>query len=88
MENIQPNAMGMKGITTDGKKIYMNAGYFPVELAYCRYGTDEVFDFTKPIYKDVVLESRTSFAGMAIGGNDMQELADELDQMFNDGGKK
>jgi Zn-dependent metalloprotease len=81
-------------ITTDGNKIYFDTGYMPVEMSYVIYGTDEEFDFSKPVMEDVVIEPRVgvNFSGLGFGDesfnmDDMQDLADALDGMFNGGGK-
>lgn len=59
--------LGMEDITTDGTKIYINTTFGSVELAYYDYETGELFDFSKPIYKDVVIEPRTSLGDISIG---------------------
>jgi len=81
-------------ITTDGSKIYFDTGYVPVEMSYVIYGTDEVFDFSKPVTEDVVIEPKVGIglSGFGFGDesfnmDDMQDLADTLDGMFNGGGK-
>ncbi|NLT09974.1 MAG: hypothetical protein GXY08_10780 [Ruminococcus sp.] len=74
-------------ITTDGTKIYFDTGIMPVELSYHLYGSDEVFDFSKPIYEDVVIEPVVGLGGYgSFGGQDLDELAKELDRKFNGGG--
>lgn len=83
----------MGDISTDGTKIYFNTGYMPVELTYHIYGTDEVFDFSKPITEDVVIEPVVGIGDFGLGdfsfnGEDLNDLADQLDSMFNGGGKK
>ena len=80
------DAMGMDGVTTDGTKIYFDTGIVPVELSYHIYGSDEVFDFNKPIYEDVVIEPVVGVGGMDFGGQDLDDLAQELDGIFNGGG--
>ena len=85
----------MGDISTDGTKIYFDTGYMPVELTYHIYGTDEVFDFSKPITEDVVIEPVIGigdfdfgFGSSFLDGEDLNDLADQLDSMFNGGGKK
>ncbi|HRR76221.1 MAG TPA: M4 family metallopeptidase [Ruminococcus sp.] len=74
-------------ITTDGTKIYFDTGIMPVELSYHIYGSDEVFDFSKPIYEDVVIEPVVGLGGYgSFGGQDLNDLAEELDRRFNGGG--
>ena len=75
-------------ITTDGTKIYFDTGYVPVEMSYVIYGTDEIFDFSKPINEDVVIEPRVSIGDFGFGSfdfdqDDLNDLADTLDGMFN-----
>ena len=85
------NKCGVPGageVTTDGTTIYFDSGFLPVELSYRVYDTGETFDFNKPIYEDVVLEPITSVGGFDIGGEDLGDLAQEFDEMFNGGGLK
>ena len=80
------DAMGMKGITTDGIKIYFDTGYIPVELSYYIHETDEIFYFNMPVYEDVVIEPHIGIGGLDLGGSqDLNELAEELDGLFNGG---
>lgn len=72
------DALGMDGVTTDGVKIYIDSGYFPIELSYYIYGTDELFYFNKPIYEDVVIEPRIGFEGIDFGNQDFLDFADQI----------
>lgn len=79
---------GAGNISTDGKKIYFDTGYVPVELSYVVYGTDDVFDFSQPIYENVVIEPKIGIGDFGLGefsmdGQDLHDLADQLDEMFN-----
>lgn len=91
-------------LTTDGTTLYFETGEFPLELSYYIYGTDEVFDFSKPINEDVIIEPKIGIEGLNLGsqdisdllkeldkdynGNDLNDVANELDRIFNGDGLK
>lgn len=49
-------SLGSNMLESDGKTFYMNVGGFKVDFAWYYKGTDDKFDFTKPIKKDTELE--------------------------------
>ena len=74
--------IGGIGISTDGTKLYFANGYVPVELFYRIHGTDEIFDFSKPITEDVTIEPVIGIDGEGYSFQDFMDIKESFEELF------
>ena len=77
--NLLVNSLNIPYISTDGARIYIGTEDVPVELAYYIYGTDDVFDFSQPIYEDVILEPKFTINGVILSSPDINNFIRDLE---------
>lgn len=70
--DIVNKALNAKMLSSDGESFYINIDNFKVEFAWYYKGTDEKFNFDKPITEDIEIEMKL-FDG-SIDNSDMAEL--------------